>query len=172
MAIPPDDVKYCLRCGTQLARIWRMGAERPACPQCGYVHFFDPKVAVSVFVEDGGRLLLVQRGIEPRKGHWTVPGGFMDATETPETAAIRECMEETGLQVRLTGLLDVVSGREHSAGANFVVFYRAEVIGGMLAAADDAADVSWFTADTLPSIAFRATRTVVERWQAGYYAPR
>ncbi len=167
MSISPDEVKFCLRCATPLEWRQHLGDLRPVCPQCNYTHFFDPKVAVAVFIEQQGRVLMVQRAIEPQKGLWTVPGGYMDANEDPAEAAQRECLEETGLQVRITALLDLIAGREHQSGATFVLFYRAEVTGGKLRAADDADQVGWFGPRELPEIAFRATAIILERWQAG-----
>lgn len=166
MAVPPDQVRFCLRCGTTLSQRSRFGAVRPVCPSCGYTHFFDPKVAVAVMVERDGKLLMVRRANTPQKGLWTVPGGFMDADETPEQTAARECVEETGLEVRIAGLFDVVSGKEHDAGASFVMFYRAEITGGELRPSDDADMAGWFGPDELPEIAFNATCRALTRWAA------
>jgi ADP-ribose pyrophosphatase YjhB (NUDIX family) len=142
------------------------GRTRPVCPACGYVHFDDPKVAAAVVVEQEGKILLVRRAYEPEQGKWSLPAGFVDADEDPQQAAVRECLEETGLCVRILGLMDVIYGREHPRGASIVIVYRAEVEGGTLAAGDDAGEVGLFDASALPPLAFRATQHVVERWAA------
>jgi ADP-ribose pyrophosphatase YjhB (NUDIX family) len=154
-------IHFCPRCGAALTLQDRFGKIRPVCPQCEWIHFADPKVAAAVLIETDGRVLLVRRANEPFRGLWTLPAGFIDADEDPARAAERECFEETGLQVRVTGVLDVVAGREHARGADFVIVYRAQVIGGAPRAGDDADRVEWFDRDGLPELAFRATRFVL-----------
>lgn len=154
-------VRFCVRCGASLVTRTLYGAERPACPACGWVYFADPKVAAAVFVEHDGQVLLVQRVMEPHSGEWGVPAGFVDAWEDPARAAERECREETGLQVRVTGLLDVIAGREHPRGADILIAYQAEVVGGELRAGDDASCAAFFARDDLPPLAFRATRVLL-----------
>ena len=92
---------------------------------------------------------------------WTLPAGFVDSDEDPARAAERECLEETGLLVRSTGVLDVIAGREHPRGADFVIVYRGEILCGELQAADDADEAAWFDRAELPALAFRATETVL-----------
>jgi ADP-ribose pyrophosphatase YjhB (NUDIX family) len=131
------------------------------------VHFDDPKVAAAVVVEQEGKILLVRRAYNPEQGKWSLPAGFVDADEDPQQAAVRECLEETGLRVRILGLMDVIYGREHPRGASIVIVYRGEVDGGSLAAGDDAGEVALFAPSALPPLAFRATKQVVEHWAAG-----
>ena len=139
----------------------RFGRVRPVCPQCGWIHFTNPKVAAAVLVEQDGRVLLVRRVNEPFRGLWTLPAGFIDESEDPARAAERECLEETSLIVRATKVLDVIAGREHERGADFIIVYGAEVISGDLVPADDADAAEWFDRDHLPPLAFRATRIVL-----------
>ncbi len=155
------EVNYCPRCGTAVTLAERFGRQRAVCPSCGWIHFADPKVAAAILLEENGRVLLVRRVNEPYRGMWTLPAGFVDSDEDPARAAERECLEETGLTVRATGVLDVIAGREHPRGADFVIVYRGEVISGNLQAADDADQVAWFDPAELPSLAFRATETVL-----------
>jgi 8-oxo-dGTP diphosphatase len=157
----PEGIHFCIRCGSPVDRVLKFGAERPVCPQCGWIYFADPKVAAAVLVEKEGQILLVQRGREPQAGFWSLPAGFVDAWEDPARAAERECLEETGLVVRVTGLLDVIAGREHAQGADMVIAYRAEIVGGQLAAGDDAAQAGFFSRTELPPLAFKTTRKVL-----------
>jgi ADP-ribose pyrophosphatase YjhB (NUDIX family) len=156
-----SQIKYCPRCGTAVTREERFGKIHPVCPQCKWIHFNDPKVAAAVLIEQDGRVLLVRRVNEPYRGLWTLPAGFIDAGEDPARAAERECLEETGLSVRVKRVLDVVAGREHENGADFVISYQAEVISGALSPGDDADEVAWFARSELPQLAFKATRKIL-----------
>ena len=155
-------VRFCIQCGAPLERRFLFGQARPVCPSCGWIFFADPKVAAGVVVEDEqGAVLLVRRINEPGRGMWSFPAGFIDANEDPARAAERECLEETGLEVRLTGLAHLISGREHERGADIVLVYNAEICGGALQAGDDAGEVGFFDRDELPPLAFRATRVAL-----------
>ena len=161
-----DDINFCPRCGHGLERRQLYGALRPVCPSCGRIHFFDPKVAVGVLIQDAGRLLLVKRGNDPQRGKWSVPAGFVDAGEDPARAAEREALEETGLQVRVSGLLDVYPRVGVTDGADILIVYHAQVAGGQLTPGDDAEAVGYFDPDDLPELAFDSTGQIVSRWRA------
>jgi len=144
----------------------RYGEMREVCPKCQWIHFIDPKVAAAVLVTQDERVLLVRRAGEPFRGLWTLPAGFVNSGEDPAEAAARECLEETGLRVRVTHVFDIVAGREHPRGADFVIVYQAEVLGGEMAANDDADAVEWFDKNNLPPLAFRATQRVLQSFHA------
>ncbi len=154
-------VRFCIACGAPVSTRELFGRERPYCPACGWIHFADPKVAAAVLVEKNDTVLLVRRLNEPRQGLWSVPAGFIDAGEDPAEAACRECLEETGLEVEITGLLGVVAGREHPSGADIVIAYRAKILGGTLQAGDDAGEAAFFPRSALPKLAFEATRKIL-----------
>ena len=158
------EINFCPRCGTAVHLESKFGAVHPVCPACKWIYFADPKVAAAVLVEEDGRVLLVRRANDPFRGKWTLPAGFVDADEDPASAAARECLEETGLTVRVTRVLEVIAGREHPRGADFVIVYAAEVEGGQLVAADDADQAAWFSHSELPALAFKATRTILSAW--------
>lgn len=157
-----DQARFCIRCGAALERRVLFGQMRPTCPACGWTYFADPKVAAGALVEDSqGQVLLVRRVNQPGRGLWSFPAGFVDAGEDPARAAERECLEETGLQVAATRLMYLVPGREHDRGADFVLIYAAQVIGGCLVAGDDADQAQFFPRQALPPLAFRATRVAL-----------
>ncbi len=161
------DTKYCIRCGAILIVKPIAGRDRPVCPDCKEIVFREHKVAAGLLVvDDSGRVLLVRRAWEPMRDYWSLPAGFVDFDETPAEAAVRECREETGLEMEVVALLDLISGREHARGADLVIVYRGRAIGGVLAANDDANEAGFFALDQLPPLAFRATHRVVERWRA------
>ena len=162
-------VNYCPQCGTAVTLAERFGRQREICPSCGWIHFSDPKVAAAILLEENRRVLLVRRVNEPFRGMWTLPAGFVDSGEDPARAAERECLEETGLTVRATGVLDVIAGREHPRGADFVIVYRGEIISGELQPADDADEAHWFERGELPELAFRATVAVLSDGDTGVH---
>jgi 8-oxo-dGTP diphosphatase len=156
-------IRYCIQCGAGLERKLLFGEERPICPACGWIFFADPKVAAGVVVQQNGRVLLVRRLNEPGQGLWSFPAGFVNAYEDPARAAERECLEETGLQVRVTRLLDVIAGREHPRGADIVIVYLAEQVSGKLLAGDDADRAEFFAKESIPPLAFRATEIALKK---------
>jgi ADP-ribose pyrophosphatase YjhB (NUDIX family) len=135
------------------------------CLSCDWVFFPDPKVAAGVVVQQDNKVLLVRRIYNPRKGYWTLPVGFVDAGEDPAEAAERECLEETGLKIRVVELLDVISGQEHSRGAHIVIFYRGEIVSGTLKASDDVDQVGFFAPDEFPPFAFMTTQVILDKIQ-------
>ena len=152
-----SDIHFCPRCGSPVTQEFAFHRERPVCPSCGWMYFADPKVAAGVLLEQDGKVLLVKRVNEPFRGRWTLPAGFVDADEDPARAAERECFEETGLSVKVTGLIEICFGREHDRGADFIIFYRGQVSGGELQPGDDADEAAWFERDDLPPLAFKST---------------
>ncbi len=157
-----SEVNYCLRCGTPLADGERFGRLRRVCPACDWIYFADPKVAAAALVEQDGKVLLGRRVMNPGRGQWTLPAGFVDAGEDPARAAERECLEETGLVVQVSGLLTVLFGQEHERGAHIIIFYRVKILGGELMPGDDVDQVAFFSRFELPPLAFTTTRRVLE----------
>lgn len=150
-------------CASALVIRRQMGENRPTCPNCGWVHYEDPKVAAGVLALQEGKILLVRRIMEPFVGKWSIPAGFVNAYEDPALAAIRECREETGLIVELEGLFDLLSGREHPRGSDIFLVYRAAKVSGQPHAADDADGADLFDLNNLPELAFESTRKIIAR---------
>lgn len=161
----PAEMTYCPRCGQSLSDALKFGRTRRVCDACGFIHFRDPKVAAVVLVTQGDAILMVKRGVVPEKGKWSVPGGYIDFGEDPRDAAIREIVEETGLDVRITRLIEVI-GPDGSGGASIVIMFEAEVIGGSLHAEDDVEEAAFFTADNLPAeiASFQSTQMMIADW--------
>jgi len=155
---------FCPRCGGRVQPLLRHGRIRPACPACGFIQFSNPKVAVALFVADGGRTLLVKRRLPPEQGKWALAAGFVDFGESPEAAAVREMREETGLDIVIERMLDLSF---NEADKVIVIIYQARVAGGVMAADDDVEEVRWFTGGELPELAFESTRRTVRAWLEG-----
>ena len=151
-----------MQCGAEVHLEERYGRPRPVCPRCGWIYFADPKVAAAALVEKDGRILLVRRTNEPQRGKWSLPAGFVDAGEDPARAAERECLEETGLTVRVTSLVGVIAGQEEAKGADIVIIYRAEILSGEVSAGDDADRAEFFPRGDLPELAFAATHALIK----------
>lgn len=150
---------FCTACAAPLDP----SGHHPVCTGCGRTHFRDPKVGVGVVVhDDSRRLLLVRRGVGPGKGLWALPAGFVDADEDPRRAAARETYEETGLVVEVGAVVDVYA-TPGQGRASFFLAFEARVVGGTLAAADDALDAAFFAAHELPELAFESTLDAARR---------
>jgi ADP-ribose pyrophosphatase YjhB (NUDIX family) len=116
---------------------------------------------------DGG-IVLLRRSIEPQIGKWVFPGGFVDRGEPVHVAAMRETVEEVGLKVALTGILDVYSFPESPV---VVVVYAAEVLGGTLSACDECDEVKVFPPESLPwnDLAFPSTRAALRDYVRRFF---
>ena len=164
---------YCPFCATSLVERTLYGQARPVCPACGFVQYHDPKVAVIALVTHDERILLVQRAIDPAKGKWSLPGGYMDAHERPEQALQRELMEEVTLAVDVRQLLDVFPMVWPKGGSNGIVlaFHAtpADEEQVALRCQDDACDARWFLPGEWPDeLAFASTEALLARWQTGW----
>ena len=95
--------RFCPKCGGTLSRqvLKPNEPKRRVCGSCSFIFYDDPKVAACTIPVIQGKILLLQRGIEPGYGKWVFPGGFLDRGERVEDAAIRETLEETGLTVEV-----------------------------------------------------------------------
>ncbi len=141
------------------------GRVREICPACGFILYRNPVPGAGVLVEMEEGIVLVRRGQMPFVGWWALPSGYIEADESVEQAAVRECKEETGLDVELLELFGVYSFPEGPVQSGIVIFYRARPVGGELRAGDDAQDVGVFAPDDLPEkLAFRTHREVLARW--------
>lgn len=160
-------VKHCPQCGARLEQRPVGERMRPVCPACGFIYYLNPVVAAGTLVEQDSRIVLVRRGVEPGRGLWGLPAGYVEADESVEEAAIRETREECGLIVELDGLLGVYSFGAEGDARGVLILYAAHVIGGALRAGDDALEVGWFTLETLPpddQIAFQTHRQALHEW--------
>jgi 8-oxo-dGTP diphosphatase len=170
---PGMALRYCPHCTHALEERLAFDRMRFVCPACGFVNFREPKVGVSVLVEQGGKILLVQRAVDPGQGLWCLPSGFVEWDERPEAAAGRECAEETGLVVEILDLLGVRHYTDDYRGPGLNLTYRARVTGGALRPGDDAQAARFFTPAEMPAaerIAFVSHRLALERWRMAQQA--
>jgi ADP-ribose pyrophosphatase YjhB (NUDIX family) len=151
---------YCPACGAGLVDRDVEGHALPACPECDYIAFRDPKVvAVTALVEDGA-VWLLRRGIEPCLGEWALPGGYVDFDEHPSDAAARECLEEIGCEVRIERLLGVHHAGFRDGGV-VVIAYLGAIVAGRPMPGPEALEVARFPLPDLPDLAFGTHREIL-----------
>ena len=153
--------KFCFECGSRTERREYDSRKRDVCTTCGTVNYVNPIPATAVVIIDDGKILLVKRAVEPRKGLWSLPAGFIEVDETVSECAVREVKEETNLDIRLTGIFDVHTVFDDPRYVCLLVVYTAEVTGGKLAPGDDAEEAEYFDPNELPEIAFAKHRETV-----------
>ena len=160
----PGVYKYCPFCGTQLGSKQRGGRQRPVCHTCGFVHFTNPVPGVVVVVEKDGCVLLGKRRGGFGEGKWGLPQGYIEFDEDFLTAAIREVKEETGLDVEIRSILNVVSNFLSPRLHTLAIVLLAGVVTGELCAGDDLDTPEWVSiAGPLPEMAFEADERIIER---------
>lgn len=158
--------RFCPNCGQRLAPREVEGRSLPACPDCEFVAWPDPKVVVTLLAEDSeGRLLAIRRGIPPGKGGWALPGGHLDATEAPEEGARRECREETSYEVGVDRLVSVFHTVTDDGGL-LVLAYRGHLLGGSPTPTPEAPQLEWFEPARLPELVFPSHRQALLDWKA------
>ena len=159
--------RFCPDCGAELRPVPSERLLSQTCQACGAIHWRNAKPCAGALVVQDGRVLLGRRAVEPAKGAWDIPGGFLEPWELPSEAAVREVREETGLEARPLHLLTVVvdTYADHDYTLNH--YYVAEPVGGTLEPADDLAELHWFAPDDLPTeFAFPHCARVLADWRA------
>jgi len=157
-----DGWTLCPRCGVGLEP--HAGVHR-RCPGCGSEYWANSAPAVQGILERDGRVLLGRRRIEPRRGFWDIPGGFLEEGEEPFDGLRREFLEETGLEVEpvewIGAFVDPYDGH-FVLGLSWIVSADGEPV-----AADDVEELAWFTPDELPTeMAFASQHEALRRWAA------
>ncbi len=151
---------HCQRCGGITTERFIDGRRRPVCDDCGAVTFLDPKLAVAVVLQRGGRVLMGRRGPGARAaGKWSFPAGFVERGEVVEDAAIREVREETGFIIELDQLMGLISSNGETV---VLAVYTGTILGGDQHPGDDLIELAWFRPDALPDLAFPHDRDILE----------
>jgi 8-oxo-dGTP diphosphatase len=143
---------FCPNCGARLPSNDDTFAPQK-CAQCGRTQYYNSKPCAGALIVKENRVLLVLRAVEPFKGCWDIPGGFLEAGEHPLDGMLREVKEETGLDVRAIQLLGVYMDHSDLDGDGIFTlnhYFVVEPIGGALRAADDVNAYRWFPLDALP----------------------
>ena len=162
-----ERIRFCRACGARVD--YRVPAddnrERAVCPSCGTIHYENPLNVVGTVPVWDERVLLCKRAIEPRRGLWTLPAGFLELGETTVEGALRETEEESGAQVRIGNLFTVLNvvrvGQVH-------LFYLATMLSPALDPGSETLEARLFREDEVPwdAIAFRTVRETLQHFFA------
>ncbi len=163
-----SSLQYCTRCASPLTFGAVEGDERHrlSCSSCGFVSYVNPRLVVTTIpVTDAGEVILLRRGIEPGRGWWAQPGGFLEVDETVTEAAIRETLEETGLVVEPGEIIGLYSRLE---AAVVVLALESRVVGGEARLNPEALEIRAFHPGEIPweRIAFTTSHWALHDWVA------
>jgi len=154
-------LKYCIVCGTDLDTKKIEETKRVVCPACGWIVYENPLPSAAAFIKNPDqKILLVKRGVEPGKGKWALPSGFIEIDETPERACLRELKEETGLDGKIVRLLGVYSQLSVMYKNVLIIGYEVDAT-GVLTAGSDSLIARYFMPPDLPEIAFPCHREMI-----------
>lgn len=163
-----NPIKHCKDCGT--AVVYRIPDDgdtkaRAVCTACHTVHYENPLNVVGTVPYWGDKVLLCKRNIEPRRGKWTLPAGFMELNETVAEGAARETLEEAGAQFEMEGFFSLLNvarvGQVH-------MFYRARLLSDQFDPGYETLEARLFSEDEIPweEIAFRTVKATLEHYFA------
>lgn len=169
LGVPPwlaASLAHCSRCGGRLrfGSIAGEDRDRLYCEDCGHIAYVNPRLVVTTIpVTDAGEVILIRRGIEPGRGSWAQPGGFLEVDETVGEGAIRETWEETGLIVEPGELIGLYTRLE---AAVVVVAYESRVTGGRATLTPEALEIATFAPEAIPweGIAFTTSIWALHDW--------
>ena len=141
---------FCPFCSSELVSGLIEGRDRKYCAGCGFIHYKNPLPSAAGVILKDDRLLLIRRGVEPAKGKWSLPSGFIEEGESPEEGCMREVLEETGLETAVIKLLGVYHVGSKMYGDVLIITYLMDETGGSLEAGGDATDARYFKMDEVP----------------------
>ena len=160
-----EDFRFCPMCASALKRDNVEGRDRLRCASCDWVNYKNPLPVIACLVLNLKKeLLLIKRGVEPCKGCWALPGGFVEVDENPEEAGRRELEEETGIIA--------TPGRQVGVNQHISSKYGAILMVGIeyltkdfdLRVGDDAEDAKFFSITKLPKIPLESHRLLIEKF--------
>lgn len=152
-------MKFCSQCGANVRYLIPVDDDRQryCCDACGTIHYQNPRIVAGTIPVWENKILLCKRAIEPRKGFWTLPAGFMELGETTDEAAIRETSEEANADVDIKGLFTMYSIPYIS---QVHLFFRAELLYGRFSPGQESLETRLFDESDIPwdEISFETVR--------------
>lgn len=151
-------VNYCLRCGGAMSFAADHEQKlRKRCTKCGWTYYKNPIPAVAcIVINEDNELLIIKRLVEPQKGMWALPSGYIEINQSPEEAAVDEMLEETGLEGEVIRFLGYYDGSSPIYEKVLSLGFLMKITGGELKAGDDAEEAKFLPFDELPELAFWA----------------
>jgi len=139
------------------------GRERPVCRECGWVDYKNPlPVAVCIAINNQGKILITKRNLEPGINKWALPGGFIEANETPEKACLRELKEETGVKGEIDRLIGVYAKKARKYGSLLIIGYVVRVLEDSIFLNSELKAAKFVDQKELPYIPFLIHRKMIE----------
>jgi ADP-ribose pyrophosphatase YjhB (NUDIX family) len=160
------EFRFCPICGDGLQPL-ADGPDRGriACPRRHFVHYENPAVTAFAFGERDEHYLVLERGQEPYRGSWELPGGFVEAGESPVEAVRREIFEETGLRVQAPSIIGAYTSRYGDDGKWTVdVAFHCRAPSGDLKLSIESSNAAWVTIEQMPPLAFAGERSALEKF--------
>ena len=155
--------KYCHFCAGELTKKHVDGRTRLFCSRCKKPIYENPLPATAaVLINDKDEILLVKRNVEPQKGEWCLPGGFIELDESPEMGCLRELREETGLEAEVDRLVGVFPTKSPVHNWVLVIGYVIKKARGTVTAGDDCDEAAFFKLDQAPPVAFKSHRAILK----------
>lgn len=138
--------------------------QRLVCDQCGFVDYENPKIVVGSVATWEDKILLCRRAINPRDGYWTLPAGYLELNESPESGALREAWEEARARLEIDQLLATYAITRIS---QVQLIYRSRLISPEIAAGPESREVGLFTWEQIPweELAFSSVRWALEHFR-------
>ena len=159
------DYKFCPMCADALTIRHVDGLDRQVCDKCNWINYKNPLPVIACLVmNEKKEVLLIKRAIEPKKGHWALPGGFIELGESLEAAGERELFEETGVKSSPGELIGVHLQQSPIYEYVIVTGFEFFAENGEIVPGDDAEDAKYFSADNMPELPFSSHRELVEKF--------
>lgn len=158
------EFRFCPLCGDRLV-VLEHGLDRGrlACGKSHFIHYDNPAVTAIAFVERDGRFLVLERAQKPYRGLWDLPGGFVEAGESPTEAIEREIFEETGLRVEALNILGAYRSRYGEGGKwTADVAFHCQALTGDPQLSPESSNAAWVTLEQMPTLAFAGERSAFE----------
>lgn len=161
------EFRFCPICSHELILLTN-GPDRgrSGCREGHFVHYENPAVTAFAFVEREGRFLVLERGQEPYRGRWELPGGFVEAGESPAESVEREVFEETGLSVETPSIIGAYTSRYGDDGKWTVdVAFHCQAPHGEVSLSAESSDAAWVSIEQMPPLAFAGERSAFGQFE-------
>lgn len=161
-------IKHCSLCGDELKITKIDGVNRKKCQSCEFINFNNPKPAVAAMIIKDRKMLLVKRAIDPHRGKWQIPGGFVESGENLEDGLKREIKEELGVDIEILDYLESF-GDGYSYGVpeekTVNIYFIVKIKNGQLKNDHENQEIKFFDLNKLPPVCFKNNRLAIESYQ-------